>query len=151
MEDTGLLNIENPIDMLALHITFLPRINSVLSEFMETFNHHGLRTESNWSPYQLWFNGMLNPDNSMASSLLDDEVDPELHEFYGLNREAPIPLEESSNNVVIPPIILPRDETDSVYAQVSQVMDSLMPSTQLGIDIYCMVRQLIKDILENQQ
>ena len=117
MEDTGLLNIENPIDMLALHITFLPRINLALSEFMETFNHHGLRTENNWSPYQLWLNGMLNPDNPLASGLLDDEVDPELHEFYGFDPEAPIPLEESSNNVVVPPIILPGDETDSVYAQ----------------------------------
>ena len=64
----------------------------------------------------------------MASGLLDDEVDPELHEFYRFDPEAPIPLEESSNNVVVPPIILPRDETDAVYAQVSQVIDSLMPS-----------------------
>ena len=137
--------------MLALHITFLPRINLALSESMETFNHHGLRTEKNWSPYQLWLNGMLNPDNPLASGLLDDEVDPELHELYGFDPDTPIPLEESSNNVVVPPIILPGDETDSVYAQVSQAKHSLMPSTQLGIDIYCMVHQLIKDILENQQ
>ena len=27
MEDTGLLRIDNPVDVIALHLTFVPRIN----------------------------------------------------------------------------------------------------------------------------
>ena len=66
MEDTGLLRIDNPVDVTALHLTFVPRINEALSEFMEAFNHHQLRTEHHWSPYQMWINGMLNELNPLA-------------------------------------------------------------------------------------
>ena len=46
MEDTGLLNIDNPIDLFALHLTFMPRINVALTEF----NHRPVRTANHWSP-----------------------------------------------------------------------------------------------------
>lgn len=51
LEDTGLLNIENPMDLFALHLTFIPRINLALNEYMEAFNHHKARTANHWSLY----------------------------------------------------------------------------------------------------
>jgi hypothetical protein len=43
MEDSGILNTTNPLQMFALHMVFLPRINVALQEFMEAFNHHKIR------------------------------------------------------------------------------------------------------------
>lgn len=62
MESTGLLNIDDPLQLFTLHLIFLPRINKALGEFLEGFNHHKVRTEKNWSPCQTWLNGMLHSD-----------------------------------------------------------------------------------------
>ena len=73
MEDTGLLNVDNATDIFALHLTFLPRINLALHEYMEAFNHHKVRTANHWSPYQMWVNGMLNEDNPLVRGQLDED------------------------------------------------------------------------------
>ena len=73
MEDTGLLHIDNATDIFALHLTFLPRVNLVLHEYMEAFNHHKVRTANHSSPYQMWVNGMLNEDNTLVSGQLDED------------------------------------------------------------------------------
>lgn len=104
LEDTGLLNIENPMDLFALHLTFIPRINLALHEYMEAFNHHKARTANHWSPYQMWVNGMLN-ENPLAHGQLDE--DPSDLEFYGVDPNRPSPFEDSNNNVVVPPVTLP--------------------------------------------
>ena len=66
LEDSGLLNIKNPMDLFALHLTIIPRINLALHEFMEAFNHHKVGTENHWSPCQMWVNGMLSEENPLA-------------------------------------------------------------------------------------
>ena len=58
MEDAGLLDINYPVDLFALQLTYLPRINFALGEFMEGSKDQ-VRTASHWSPYQMWLNGML--------------------------------------------------------------------------------------------
>ena len=59
MEDAGLLNINKPIDLFALHLTYIPRINFALGEFVEGSNHHQVRTARHWSPYQIRVNVCL--------------------------------------------------------------------------------------------
>ena len=71
------------MDLIALHLTFVPRINQALREFMETFNHHQLRTACHWSPYQMWVNGMLNDANPLAHGQLDN--DPNNLKYYGID------------------------------------------------------------------
>ena len=44
---------------LSLHIVFLPEIQNRLEHFKEDWNNHGLRTESNRTPTQIWTEGML--------------------------------------------------------------------------------------------
>ena len=63
LKDEQLPDIENTVDMLALRLVFLRRINQALNEFKELHNNHLLRTEGNWTPNQMWLNGMLNPSN----------------------------------------------------------------------------------------
>ena len=139
MEDTGLLRIDNPVDVTALHLTFVPRINEALSEFMEAFNHHQLRTEHHWSPYQMWINGMLNELNPLARGQLDDA--PQDLEYYGIDLDGPSPF------VVVPTVELPVNH-QSVTSIVLERIDPLMPSTQMGIDIYTSIHQIVKDSVE---
>ena len=129
MEDTGLLNIDNPIDLFALHLTFMPRINVALTEFIESSNHRPVRTANHWSPYQMWVNGMLHEGNPLAHGQLDDMSDD--LEIYGVDSGGPSPFEDSDNNVIIPPVTLPVD-VQSVQSYVQERIDLLVPSTEMG-------------------
>ena len=60
LEDEQWIVIENPVDMLSLCLVFLRRINQASNEFKELHNNHPLRMEGNWTPNQVWLNGMLN-------------------------------------------------------------------------------------------
>ncbi|CAB4021454.1 hypothetical protein AWC38_SpisGene3841 [Paramuricea clavata] len=140
--DAGLLNINSPIDLFALHLTFIPRINFALREFLEGSNHHRVRTANHWSPYQMWVNGMLNTNNPLAHGELDE--DPDDLAVYGIDPAAPSPFEDSDNNVVVPPVNLPGDN-QLIQSYVEDRIDPLMPSTEMGIDIYEMIHQIIQD------
>ena len=145
MEDTGLLNVDNPIDVTALHLTFMPKINLALHEFMEAFNHHHLRTANHCSPYQMWINGMLNEFNPLARGQLDDH--PQDLEYYGIDPDGPTPFENIDNNVVLPSVALPV-EHQLVNSNILERIDPLRSSTQMGIDIYTSVYQTVKDSIE---
>ena len=62
MEEAGLLNPDNNADLLALHMTFLPKLQEQLDSFRLGWCHHHLRTERNRTPYQLWLLGMHDQD-----------------------------------------------------------------------------------------
>lgn len=68
MEEIGLLDIEDEIQLFCLHYVFLPRINNSLREFMTTWNHHPLSTKSNRSPLQLWMTGEHPSDEAHSDS-----------------------------------------------------------------------------------
>ena len=102
MESTGILNTDNPI-----HLIFIPRINKALDEFCEAFNHHKVRTEGNWSPYEMWENGMFHADNTLAHGLLDEE--PPDMEIYGYDPQGPSPT-GSDNHVIIDPVDISHED-----------------------------------------
>ena len=60
LENDGLLDPLNEVDLYFLHLIFLPQINKCISDFKESWNHHPLSTEGNRTPYQLFFEGMLH-------------------------------------------------------------------------------------------
>ena len=74
LEDEQLIDIENTVDVLALRLVFLQRINQALNEFKELRNNHPWHREGNWTPNQVWLNGMLNPSNPSAENLVDNLV-----------------------------------------------------------------------------
>ena len=69
------LTSNNPNHMFSLQLVFMARINHALHEFTEGFNHHKIRTANNWSPYQMWVNGMLHQDNPLAHGYLGEDPD----------------------------------------------------------------------------
>ena len=44
--------------MFCLHYIFLPRLKKCVLDFKDSWNNHGLSTEGNMSPYQLFAEGM---------------------------------------------------------------------------------------------
>ena len=144
LKDEQLTDIENTVDMLALRLVFLRRINQALNEFKELHNNHPLRTEGNWTPNQMWLNGMLNPSNPLAENLVDNLVDKA--ESCGFDPEGPSPFKNSDNNVVIPELNITGD-LELIQQTVLHRFDFLKSSTQMGIDIFVTVKKYIYELI----
>ena len=54
LEDSCLLNPVVPEHIYSLHYVYLPRINKTLNDFCDGWNFHGVRTENNKTPIQLF-------------------------------------------------------------------------------------------------
>lgn len=141
MEQTGLLDVENPIHMFTLQYVYLRRTNCALSEWMVSFNDHPVQTEHNWSTNQMWWNGMMKPCNPLAIDSLDD--DPEDLTFYGEDPEGQTPLEESDNNAEVFPAQLSNINNDELATHISNSIDPLQESSSFGIDIYTESLQIV--------
>ena len=111
MEFSGILNIEDPLHILTLNLIYIPRINMALSELITACNHHGVRTEANWAPYQMWVNGMMHVDNPLSHGQLEEN--PDDIEFYGYDPDGPSTQEESSNHVAVEPVAIHADRNMS--------------------------------------
>ena len=59
LEASGILDINNPIHMFALHFTYRPIIQRSLDDFTRAFNRHPISTEGGKSPIQLWTKGVI--------------------------------------------------------------------------------------------
>ena len=146
MEQTGLLDVENPIHLFTLQHVYSARINSALREWMISFNDHPVQTEHNWSPNQMWLNEMMNPRNPLANGRTDD--DPEDIRFYGEDPEGPMSLEESNNNVEVFPAQLSNVNTDDLTAELTNVLDPLQESSCFGVDVYAQALEIVVQKLE---
>ena len=67
LEEINLLDPNNPLDLFALHYTFVPYLNQQLQSFCQIWNHHPLRSEHNKTPQQLWISGLLSGSNDTAA------------------------------------------------------------------------------------
>ena len=54
MESKGILDVTNETHLFCLHFVYIPIIRQHLGHFVSGFNHHGLSTEENKTPNQLW-------------------------------------------------------------------------------------------------
>lgn len=54
LEESGDLNIDNEVHVTCLQFAYLRLYNSRLSDWVEGWNRHKLRTEGHRSPMQLW-------------------------------------------------------------------------------------------------
>ena len=58
MEEIGLLDVDNDVDIFSLHYVFLPRIQLALCSFQGGWNNHPMSTERGLSPEQQWVQGL---------------------------------------------------------------------------------------------
>ena len=59
MEDERILDVDNEVHLLALHVVFLNRIQTSIDQFTAAVARRPLRTEHNRTPMQLWVMGQL--------------------------------------------------------------------------------------------
>ena len=83
LEDNELLDCNNNLDIFALHYAFLPRINSALECWKQSYCHHPLRTARNQSPLQLWVRGLVqgSSDTTALQGALEDNLVSLNHNF----------------------------------------------------------------------
>ena len=145
MEQSGVLNLNNPNHMFSLHVVFMARMSHSLHEFTEAFNHHKIRTANNWSPYQMWVNGMMHQDNPLVHGYLDE--DPDSIELYGEDPDGRSPFEDSANNVEDSVSI---NNGEDLSRDISDHLDLLRTPDHKGIDIYQEVLGLVEQNIGGQ-
>lgn len=128
MEDSGLLSPTNETDLLCLHYVFLPRLNTQLEHFCESWNNHTLRTEG-LTPLQLWTRGMCIAAPSVVNQPTDD-----FGVEYGLS---PNPFDQGS--IEVPELTVELSEDQAQHLQSHY--PPLTPSDYNGLDVYISVRE----------
>ena len=138
METSGLLDITNPLHMFVLHYIYLPRINVAIDSFVGAWNRHPIRTERNWTPEQIWSNGMMNRGNERLSAVADVRGEPELGndelQWYGTDPDGPIPPDDGLHTVEVNDVDL--EFSDDVIMQLANEVNPLETSENFGIDIF---------------
>ena len=83
LENEGVLDPLNEVDLYCLHFIYMPRICKQLSEFQESWNMHCLSTKGSKTLYQLFFEGMncystnLSPGVASNTTNSSDQIDLE--------------------------------------------------------------------------
>lgn len=104
MEEASILERSNTLHFFALHFTFLPRINRALESFVEAWNLPPIRTEHNWTPEQIWTNGMIDLRNRQlpaVADVLESMESTDDLEWFGYDPQAPHPVDDGLSTVVV--------------------------------------------------
>lgn len=136
MEECGVLQRTNMLHLYVLHFVYLPRINNALASFKSAWNQHPIRTEHNWTPVQIWTNGMLDVRNhSMCGMIPDSSIaEPDNLEWYGFDPNAPRPDDDGLSTVELDDVELENEE--DIFAILSNSFNPLAYSNSFGIDLY---------------
>ena len=62
LKESSCLDPLNEVDLFCLHYVYLPRINSALEDFIESWNNHSLSTAESLTPNQLFIQGAIGLD-----------------------------------------------------------------------------------------
>jgi hypothetical protein len=138
METSGLLDITNPLHMFILHYVYLPRINTAIESFVDAWNKHPIRTERNWTPEQIWSNGMMNRVNERLTAVVDVRGEREMGDddlqWYGTDTDGPIPPDNGLNTVEVNDVEI--EIPEDVMARLTNEVNPLHVSGNFGIDIF---------------
>lgn len=124
LENQGILDVSNDLDLFCLHEVFTHHINASISDFLSSWNSHPLTSENNQTPIQLFCLGndsdSSDSDNSSSSTVLRQLPTPQ-------------PAVEVSNLSFIPCVLL--------HTHVKVL--ATQPSASQGCDIYQQVAHCV--------
>ena len=131
LEDQGKLVPCNNQHIYALHYVYLPRINETLKHFCDGWNNHGIRTERNKSPYQIYTEGALQLRQSGRSGL--DFFDS-VNTSYGVDEQGLTTNDDDDEGIEVPRcnFVL----TDDHFEELQQTVHPLQNSDNYGIELY---------------
>ena len=134
LESDGILDILNDADMFSLHYVFLPRINKCLHDFQESWNNHGLSTEGNMTPYQLFAEGMrtaMHLNMSTASTV----------SYASNSQSVAANLPAAEERVLVPRVSLVPCQV--LLRQLQQLVDPLQSCDDHGRGLYCQTIHMV--------
>jgi hypothetical protein len=139
IEDNYDLNIDDDIHILALHYIFIPRINSALDIFSQSWNHHSIRTENYKTPRQLYLEGMVRNNLTELNDFNITDINN-----YGIDWEGPIPTDNEIEQVNIDPVhnIL----STSQLSNLQSIINPLAEDGNFGINLYLRTLEFIQNI-----
>ena len=130
LEEQGVLNPDNDIHIYALHYIYIPCVNNTLTAFKEGWNCHGVRTEHDQSPNQLFVAGALHLQLSGLTALdFFETVDL----YYGIEEEG-LAVDDGSDEVLVPECRF--GLTDEHLEQLQQEANPLAESQNYEIELY---------------
>lgn len=132
MESQGYLDPISEKDLFALHYVFLPRIQRSLATFQEGWNNHGIRTEHNRTPNQLFTAGALQLRHAGLVAL---DFFENVSNEYGIQEDGA--AVDGSEGVHVPRNSI--EISESQLDQLKQSFDPLEECQNYGIDIYLQV------------
>ena len=128
LEDKELLNPDSDIDLFCLHLVYKEKINYTLKSFVEGWNNHGITTENNLSPVQLFTCGVLFSDQAHS------------HSHFTMNSFGHLDV----NQVTIPSTFNPLSAAQLSELQSVLRGQQVVDSSDYGIDTYTTVRCLMR-------
>ena len=131
LEHHGILDPLNEHHLRALHYVFIPRINRALEEFVNSWNHHTIRTAGHQSPHQLFTARCLLLQHSQLAALDFFDV---IDEDYGLDHDGPLPTADDGVGIQVPNVWIELSVTD--IDNLLRNIDPCGPSDSFGIDSY---------------
>ena len=138
MEQHGILDRNNELDVWILHYIFLPRICRSTEEFILQWNYHGMRTTGQSSPIALWNYGMLNynSDEILATNNIS------LEDLHSYGADYNIPIVDDNDTA----ICVPENQfylTDEEEAELGAFIDPLSNDGDSGIQHFCNARSYV--------
>ena len=122
LEETNLDPL-NEVDMFCLHYVYLPRINAVLEEFIESWNNHSLSTA-----------GSLTPNQLFVQTAVGQDMIPQLPQQTMANPTTQsTPPAADLDRVAVPRI---RFQPCSILQRQLRTVNPLRLSGNFGCDIY---------------
>lgn len=134
LEDQGTLIPDNEVHLFALHRNFLPLIQQSLDSFRDAWNFHGLRTERNQSPEQLW-------RRYREQGPMEDLT--EVHEEYGIDWNGPHNLH--GGTVSVPEIQLAHELADEEVAILPAPGVSVTDALRSYVETVQVLSRIIED------
>jgi hypothetical protein len=143
LEHEQLLDIDEEIDLLALHLTYIPIINEAIKLFVDEWNNHTLSTQSNYSPRQLWFLGMVEDANSPSCAVQDILSGHNEIESFGVDEEEGYIIDEEDQRVIVPSS--PHELNEEHYDIIQNIRQTHGADVN-GTDIYIVVREYLRNV-----
>ncbi len=145
LEQQNVFNPDSELQLMALHLVYLPLVNNALNAFVEQWNSHPVTSACNYTPIQLWVRGLVVNRNTGYSAVNDVLTDRQDVDNLGVEEDGPVPQEQSVNNVEVAEI--PFDLTDEQERVVLQIKQRFSTDTN-GIACYLQVLQYLSSILD---
>ena len=121
------MDTTNEMHLFALHLVYIPLVNEALDELRLSWNSHSLSTESNFTPEQLWIQGMVNSRGSGYSAVNSVQSGTHVNwSDYGMDEDGPVPELQSNYNVQVPesPISITEEDVATLNAVVQIAKES---------------------------